>query len=84
MAKKKKTRGKAKGKRGAASTKALIGSLGPKRMEVVRNLQQRYDRDTLLCAYRTFPKLSKKIEDGLAKMPEAKAKEIRAELLKVM
>lgn len=71
-------------KRGAASTDQLVSSLGASGMKVVKDLQRKYDRDTLLCAYRLFPKLGKQTEDLLAQLPASEAKDIRSKLLKVL
>lgn len=74
---------KNKGK-GAKSTDALLKGLGAKGAEAVKRLQQNNDRDTLLAAYRTYPRLPASTETMLAELSDAKAKEIRATLLKVV
>lgn len=72
-----------KGK-GAPSMNDLIKALGPKGMEVVKTIHSRYKRETLLVAVRTYPKLPSQTEALLAKLSDAKAKEMREQLLKVV
>lgn len=89
MAKKRKggrpkgSRNKSK-KKGAVSTDALVKSLGSGGLATVKQLQGKYDRDTLMVAARTYPRLPAQTERLIRQLGASEAKEIRSKLLKVL
>ena len=70
--------------KGAISTDALLKSLGSSGMATVKQLQGKHDRDTLLAAVRTYPRLPAQTERLIKQLGASEAKEIRSKLLKVL
>lgn len=82
---KKKGRGRPKGSgRGPTSNLDLRKRIGAAGLRQVQEIQRKYSQDVVLMASRSFPKLPSGTEKLLRELPDGKAKEIRAELLKVI
>lgn len=82
---KKKKAGRPKGSgRGPTSNLDLKKRIGASGLKQVAEIHKRYPQDVVLMAARSFPKLPAATERLIRQLPDGKAKEIRAELLKVI